>query len=54
MPDFSTWSNQNLAQFATDAYIKMIEQEEQIETLKSNVRFALEAYRAVLREQSSA
>jgi hypothetical protein len=51
MPDFSTWSNQNLAQFATDAYIKMIEQEEQIETLKTNVRFALEAYRAALREQ---
>jgi hypothetical protein len=53
MPDFTTWSNENLAQFATDAYIKMIEQEEHIETLKTNVRFALEAYRAALREQAS-
>jgi hypothetical protein len=53
MPDFSTWSNENLAAFATDAYIKMIEQEENIETLKANVRFALEAYRAALREQAS-
>jgi hypothetical protein len=52
MPDFTTWSNANLAQFATDAYIKMLEQEEHIETLKSNVRFALEAYRAALREQA--
>jgi len=53
MPDFRTWSNENLAAFATDAYIKMIEQEEHIETLKANVRFALEAYRAALREQAS-
>jgi|Laugrespbdmm15sd_2_1035082.scaffolds.fasta_scaffold58123_2 hypothetical protein len=53
MPDFSTWSNKNLAAFATDAHIKMIEQEEHIETLKANVRYALEAYRAALREQAS-
>ena len=54
MPEFKTWSNENLAQFATDSYIKMIEQNERIETLQRDVKDALQAYRELLRKNPSA
>jgi hypothetical protein len=33
-PNFHTWSYQNLANFATDAYLRMQEQQAEIEQLK--------------------
>ena len=34
VPNFSAWSNKNLADFATEAYLKMLEQEDEIQELK--------------------
>jgi hypothetical protein len=31
IPNFAAWSNKNLADFATEAYLKMLEQEEELE-----------------------
>lgn len=34
MPHFRTWSHESLARFATDAYLKMQEQSEEISRLQ--------------------
>jgi len=34
IPNFAAWSNENLANFAADAYIRMQEQADQIERLR--------------------
>lgn len=31
VPNFATWSNKNLADFATEAYLKMLEQEDELQ-----------------------
>ena len=36
-PNFHTWSHQNLANFATEAYAKLVEQSEEIEQLKLKI-----------------
>ena len=55
MSNFKTWTQENLAQFAEEANIKMVEQNERIEQLQRDVKDAIEAYRALMRksEQSS-
>lgn len=49
MPQFETWSHDNLAKFAHDAYAKMQEQDDRIQQLQCELKDALAAYRAVLR-----
>ena len=49
MPQFETWSPDNLAKFAHDAYAKMQEQDDRIQQLQCELKDALAAYRAVLR-----
>ena len=41
LPNFAAWSNKNLADFATEAYIRMQEQQEAIENLRSDLSFAM-------------
>lgn len=55
MPNFKTWTQENLAQFAQGANDKMVEQNERIEQLQRDVKDAIEAYRALMRksEQSN-
>ena len=49
MTDFYTWSQENLAKFATEANAKMAEQHDRIQQLQCELKDAIEAYRAVLR-----
>ena len=51
-PNFAAWSNKNLADFATEAYIRMQEQQEEIEHLRLDAKAALEAARRVMVENS--
>lgn len=50
MPDFKTWTHENLAQFAEEANNKMVEQNKRIEQLQRDVKDAIEAYRALMRK----
>ena len=49
MPAFETWSQANLAKFATDAYAKMQQQQDQIEQLQNDLKDAIKAYREVIK-----
>jgi hypothetical protein len=50
-PNFAAWSNQNLANFATEAYIRMQELQEENEHLKLDAKAALEAARKEMLER---
>lgn len=47
MPTFETWSQENLAKFAAEAYTKMQQQQERIEQLQNDLKDAIKAYREV-------
>lgn len=53
MPNFKTWTPENLAQFAKEANDKVIEQNDRIEQLQRDVKDAIEAYRALMRKAES-
>lgn len=50
IPTFSTWTHENLAKFAEESYVKIVEQKEDIEFLRRDVKDAIEAYRALIRK----
>ena len=52
-PNFAAWSNKNLADFATDAYIRMQEQEWELEQERRNTKAALKLARKLLLESDS-
>jgi hypothetical protein len=52
LPNFAAWSNKNLADFCTEAYTRMQEQQEEIEHLKLDAKAALEAARRAMLEGS--
>jgi len=52
LPNFAAWSNKNLADFCTEAYIRMQEMQEEIEHLKLDAKAALEAARKAMIESS--
>ena len=52
LPNFAAWSNKNLADFATEAYIRMQEMQEENEHLKLDAKAALEAARKAMIEGS--
>jgi hypothetical protein len=45
MPNFDTWSHDNLAKFAVEAYAKMQEQHDLIQQLQNDLKDAIKAYR---------
>jgi hypothetical protein len=49
MPAFNTWSQENLAKFAAEAYIKMQEQQNHIEQLQNDLKDAIKAYRELIK-----
>jgi len=51
IPNFAAWSNQNLANFAAEAYIRMQELQEENEHLKLDAKAALEAARKEMLER---
>ena len=52
IPNFAAWSTKNLADFATEAYIRMQEMQEENEHLKLDAKAALEAARKAMVEGS--
>ena len=50
VPNFAAWSNQNLADFCTEAYMRMQEMQEENEHLKLDAKAALEAARRAMME----
>ena len=52
VPNFAAWSNQNLADFCTEAYMRMHEMQEENEHLKLDAKAALEAARRAMVEGS--
>ena len=52
IPNFAAWSNQNLADFCIEAYIRMQEMQEENEHLKLDAKAALEAARRAMVEGS--
>jgi hypothetical protein len=50
LPNFAAWSNENLANFAKDAYLRMQAQQETIEQLQGDFKDAM----AELRKRSGA
>lgn len=48
MAKFTIWEQETLAQFATDAQERMVQQDAEIEALRADLRTALDAYRALL------
>ena len=52
IPNFAAWTNENLAKFAEEAYVRMQEQQEEIEHLKLDAKAALEAARKAMIEGS--
>lgn len=47
-PNFAAWNLDTLTRFATDAYLKMQEQQDQIEQLNLDKKTAIEQYRRLL------
>jgi hypothetical protein len=50
MPNFKTWTQENLAQFAEEANAKMVEQDDRIQQLQCDLKDAIAAYRALMRK----
>ena len=50
IPNFAAWSNKNLADFCTEAYMRMQEMQEENEHLKLDAKAALEAARRAMVE----
>jgi hypothetical protein len=49
MPAFDTWSHENLAKFAAEAYAKLQEQDDRIQQLQNDLKTAINAYREILK-----
>ena len=49
-PTFSTWDRAVLDKFAFEAYLRLREQQDQLEQLRGDLKDAIEAYRAVIRK----
>ena len=49
-PIFATWDRATLDKFAMDAYLRMQEQQEQLEQARLNLKDAIAAYRTLIKE----
>ena len=52
MTSFQLWEYNNLARFAEEANEKIRDQQKEIETLKEDLRVALDAYRTLVIENA--
>jgi hypothetical protein len=46
LPNFAAWSNENLAKFAIDAYLRLQVQQDAIEQLRCDLKDAMRLVRA--------
>ena len=49
-PTFSTWDRVVLDKFALEAYLRLQEQQDQLEQLRCDLKDAIEAYRTLIKE----
>ena len=52
MTDFQLWEHKTLMRFATEANQKLHDQQKEIESLKEDLRVALDAYRTLVIENA--
>ena len=52
-PTFATWDRATLDKFALDAYLRLQQQQDQLEQLRGDLRNAIEAYRVLNKGSSS-
>ena len=52
-PTFATWDRVVLDKFALEAYLRLREQQDQLEQLRGDLKDAIEAYRALNKGSSS-
>ena len=51
IPNFAAWSNENLAKFAKDAYVRMQEQQDTIEQYRLDLKDAMKVIRLHIQEK---
>ena len=49
-PTFSTWDRLILDKFALESYLRLREQQDQLEQLRGDLKDAIKAYRVVMKE----
>ena len=49
-PTFSTWGRATLDKFALDAYLRLQEQQDQLEQARLDLKDAIAAYRTLIKE----
>ena len=52
LPNFAAWTNENLAKFATEAYVRMQEQQNAIEQYQGDLKDAMAQLRKAMWEAS--
>ena len=52
-PTFATWDRATLDKFALDAYLRLRQQQDQLEQLRGDLKDAIAAYRALNKSPSS-
>lgn len=52
-PNFAAWSHDNLTKFAKDSYTQMYQQTQTIDSLREDLREAMEQCRVLLRKQDA-
>ena len=52
-PTFATWDRATLDKFALEAYVRLQQQQEQLEQLRGDLKDAIEAYRALNKGSSA-
>lgn len=50
LPNFAAWNTKNLADFCTEAYKRMQEQQDAMELMRNDLRTAMENYRKLVKE----
>jgi len=52
-PTFATWERETLDKFALDAYLRLQQQQDQLEQLRLDLKDAIAAYRALNKGSSA-
>lgn len=53
MADFSSWDRSTLEQFARESQLKLVQQEQEINDIRRDLKAAIAAYRDLIRKSAS-
>lgn len=53
MAEFMLWSHENLVKFAQESQLKILQQEQEIQHLRQDLKDAIKAYRDLMRKAES-